>query len=201
MSDLSKPFPPEQYPINQSILNKGRQDKYEMVLTLPKSLLNHKDIIRSNDSVDFDSLQFSITGSPVPDIIIPAIAQPFQGQEIKISSHSRSPYENIFISFTVDNLYRNWWTIYKWLNILNDADESYYNKEGYAGSKAWEAMKEYTANFTIYGLDEYDNKVIRFDYEGCFPVSLQSPKFSDQDETEISSQFEFAFTFFKATLM
>jgi len=199
--DISKPLPPEQYPVSQSILNKGRQDKYEMVLSLPEALRNHKDIVRSNDKVDFDALQFSITGSPVPDIVVPAIGQQYQGQEVKISSHSRSPYENIFVTFRVDNLYRNWWTIYKWLELLNAAKASHYNADDIAAGEAWEAMQHYTANFTIYGLDEFNNRVIRFDYTGCFPVSVQSPKFSDQDESEISSQFEFAFTFFEATLV
>jgi len=192
---------PEKYDIDQSILNKTKGDKYFMVLSLPEALRGSKSKNRRNNKVDFDSLQFSITGSPVPDIIIPAIGQQYQGQELKISSHSRVPYENIFVSFKIDNLFRNWWVIYLWLDLLNDESKSFYNAKEISDGDATEALKEYTANFTVYGLDEYNNRVIRFDYEGCFPVSLKSPVYSDEDPNDISSQFEFAFTFFKASLV
>lgn len=199
MSDL-KPIP-DQYQIDQSILNKTRQDKFLMILNLPNALISKKTKERSNKRVDFDALQFSVFGAPVPDIIIPAIGQYYQGQELKVSSHSREPYENIFVDFTVDNLYRNWWVIYSWLNFLNDERVSYYDKDDISPKEAWEASEEYRANFTVFGLDEYDNPVIRFDYIGAFPVSLTSPKFSDQNPEEIRSGFEFAFTFFDASLV
>ena len=192
---------PEQYDTDQSILNKSRSDKYMLIMSVPEALRNHKSTERDNSKVDFDSLQFSVTGSPTPDIIIPAVGEEYAGQELKISSHSRESYETVFVTFTIDNLYRNWWVIYSWLDLLNDEGKSHYNAKEIANGNPWEAMKQYTADFTIYGLDEYNNNVIRFDYEGCFPVSLQSPKYSDDDPTIIKSQFEFAFTFFKATLV
>ena len=194
-------FIPKQYSLNQSILNKSRADKYTMILSLPEALRGHKSTERSNYKIDFDSLQFSITGSPIPDIVVPDIAQPYAGQHLKISSHSRKQYENIFVKFKIDNLYRNWWTVYYWLDILNNEKESRYNVNELGRYEAWEAMKDYTANFTVYGLDEYGNQIIRFDYEGAFPVSLTSPEYSDQNPDELESQFEFAFTFFTATLI
>ncbi len=62
-------------------------------------------------------------------------------------------------------------------------------------------MKDYTTKFTIYGLDEYNNKVIKFDYEGAFPLSVASPKYDDTTPNEITSKFEFAFSFFTSTLI
>jgi len=199
--DTKSLIQPDQYEINQSILNKSRGDKFIMVLNLPQALRSLKSSTRSNTKVDFDTLQFTIKGSPVPDIIVPAVFLPYGGQEIKLSSHSRKPYESVFIDFTVDNLYRNWWVIYQWLDLLNDEKYSYYNQNDFAKEEAWEAMKDYTANFTIYGLDEYNNKVIKFDYEGAFPLSVASPKYDDTTPNEITSKFEFAFSFFTATLV
>lgn len=192
---------PEQYEINQSVLNKSRKDKFLMVLSLPQALLDIKSSSRSNVKVDFNTLQFTIKGSPVPDIVVPALGLKYAGQEIKVSSHARNSYESVFVDFTVDNLYRNWWVIYQWLDILNDEKHSHYNENDFAKHEAWEAMKDYTANFTIYGLDEYNNPVIRFDYEGAFPLSLTSPKYDDKSSEEISSKFEFAFSFFTSTLI
>jgi hypothetical protein len=192
---------PEQYGIKQSTLNKSRSDKFLMILSLPEALRKLKSEERSNSKLDFDTLQFTITGSPAPDIVVPAVAQPYAGQELKISSHVRQSYESVFVDFRVDNLYRNWWAIYMWLNLLNDEKYAHYNKDQYALGNAWEAMKDYTTNFTVYGLDEYNNRVIQFDYEGAFPLSLKSPKYDDKNPEEISSQFEFAFTFFTAKLI
>jgi len=203
MSDVDKKtlIQPEQYDIKQSVLNKSRSDKFIMILTLPEALRKLKSDTRSNTKVDFDTLQFTIKGSPVPDIVIPAIGQRYAGQDLKISSHSRESYETVFIDFKVDNLFRNWWVIYQWLDLLNDESHSFYNENGFAMKEAWEAMQDYTANFTIFGLDEYNNRVIQFDYEGAFPTSLGSPKYDDTTADEIQSKFEFAFTFFKATLV
>ena len=199
--DTKSLIQPDQYEINQSVLNKSRSDKFLMVLNLPQALRDLKSSTRSNTKVDFDTLQFTIKGSPVPDIIVPAISLPYSGQEIKLSSHSRQPYESVFVDFTVDNLYRNWWVIYQWLDLLNDEKYSYYNQNDFAEEEAWEAMKDYTTKFTIYGLDEYNNKVIKFDYEGAFPLSVASPKYDDTTPNEITSKFEFAFSFFTSTLI
>lgn len=192
---------PIQYQDKQSILNKSRADKYKMILNLPDALRGSKSVERSNKKIDFNALQFTIYGSPVPDIIVPSVSQMYAGQQLKISSHTRSPYENVFIDFNIDNLYRNWWVVYYWLNLLNNERDSYYDKYNLGENEAWEAMKDYTANFTIYGMDEYNNNVIKFDYEGCFPVSVTSPKYSDRNPEQLESRFEFAFTFFRATLV
>jgi len=192
---------PDSYDITQSILNKGRSDKYIMVLTLPDALRKLKSEERSNTKIDFDTLQFTIKGTPVPDIIVPAVSQEYAGQALKISSHSRQTYENIFVDFKVDNLFRNWWVIYYWLNLLNDEKNSFYNYSDDAEREPHEALRDYSAKFTVFGLDEYNNRVIRFDYEGAFPVSITSPKYNDESPEEIRSRFEFGFTFFTATLI
>ena len=87
--DTKSLIQPDQYEINQSVLNKSRGDKFIMVLNLPQALRGLKSSTRSNTKVDFDTLQFTIKGSPVPDIIVPAVFLPYGGQEIKLSSHSR----------------------------------------------------------------------------------------------------------------
>lgn len=192
---------PISYGVDQSILNKSREDKFIMVLNVPTMLRDRISKERSNVKIDFDALQFSVFGAPVPDITVPVVEVGYQGQHIKISSHSRRPYENIRLDFTVDNLYRNWWVVYFWLNILNDAKQSFYNRGDIAEGEAWEALQQYSAMFTIYGLDEYDNRVIQFDYTGAIPVQLSSPKYSDRNPKEIEAGFEFGFSFFESKLI
>ena len=83
MSDKNKRIltQPEQYDMMQSVLNKSRTDKFLMILTLPQALRNLNAKQRNNSKLDFDSLQFTIKGTPVPDVIIPSIGQKYAGQE------------------------------------------------------------------------------------------------------------------------
>lgn len=187
--------------MNQAIYNKSRKDKFLFIMTLPPALQNIKSTIKSNSSVNLDKLQFSVYGTIVPNIIVPSVGVKYAGQELKISSHSRSPYENIFVDFDIDNEYVNYWVIYKWLDLLNDEKFSYYNKDQIADKKAQEALQDYSTIFTVYGIDEYNNNKIKFDYTGCFPVSLGGFKLNDRDPNIIQSQFEFSFTRFESELV
>ena len=60
--------------VDQSQFNKSRLDKFLLVIDLPNPL---KDILttdladRKNTSIISDSLQFSVYGSIVPEVIVP----------------------------------------------------------------------------------------------------------------------------------
>ena len=56
-------------------------------------------------------------------------------------------------------------------------------------------------NITIYGLDEYNNKTIKFDYIRAFPVALQGIEYNDRDSGEMECSFNFAYHQLKITLL
>ena len=58
----------------QSTLNKSRADKFRMVFTIPAALrkINRKQE-RSNFTIKEDSMQLSIYGTVVPEIVVPAL--------------------------------------------------------------------------------------------------------------------------------
>lgn len=186
---------------DQALQNKARNDKFIIVLNIPEPIRNIISTSRNNKKIDFDSLQFSVYGYPMPNVIVPAVGQMYGGHELKVSSHTKSAYDNITVDFDVDNNYKNWWVIYTWLDLLSDERNATYNYKNLSDEKPNKAFKEYTATFTIYGLDLNNNKVIRFDYEGCVPVSLTSPKYNDRDTAIMKAGFEFGFTFFTPTLI
>lgn len=183
----------------QSNLNRSRNDKFILIIDLPKALKNSYDRT-SEDFFNIDPLQLSIYGSPVPQISIPPINVPFGGQVYKTSSFTRPEYNPLNIKFLVDNGYKNYWTLWNWLNLFNDAKTSSskahksidYNITG-KDIDLTNPMSDYISNFSIYGLDEYNNKIISFFYKNAFPTNLSELNFSNQDPSEINCNVTFVF--------
>lgn len=181
--------------IKQSVLNKAKKDKFLLVFTLPRALREmnaRENSDRLDDKLVHDSLQFSIYGTVVPQIAVSTVEQNYSGQVFKFSGHHRPTYSNITVNFVIDNLFNNYWVIYKWINLVNHNKEAFFYKEQMPLQSA--PFEDYSTTFTVYGLDEYDNKKIQFDYIGVVPVSLGSINYNYQDPQQIDSTFEFSFS-------
>lgn len=189
----------------QAVLNKSRKDKYIMILSLPKCFRNinvTKQTVPDNSQVNLDTLQFSMYGSPVPEIIVPEMVTPFSGQNIMLSSHSREAYQPLSVLFTVDNEYKNYWYIWKWLDLLNGA------KKGIADPNKLlmtsydptvptatnTQLRDYTTNISIIGYDEYNQPKIEFKYIGALATRLGRIEYNYRDSGEIECSFTFAFS-------
>ena len=183
-------------PIEQSILNKVRKDKFLMILNVPKILRNiETDKIRSNDKVNLDALQFYIYGSPVPTISVPAIDAHFAGQPYHVSSYNRPPYSPISVNFTIDNRFENYWLLWKWLAVLNDPDQSFYNSKDVNAPREGlpECKYDYQTNLVVLGKDEYNNDVVKFTYKHAFITELGEITYDYRDPGEAECSFTFVF--------
>lgn len=195
--------------VEQSILNKAHKDKFLMILTVPDALRDiDSNLDRRDEKVISDSIQYSVYGTLVPKLTVDPIVTSYAGQAVKHSSHSRPAYENIFVNFTVDNQYNNYWMLFKWINVLNNNVEAIYDAENIKPNRFEfnnlvdpNLLEEYSTTITVFGLDEYDKRRIQFDYTGAFPVSLGSINFNYRDPGELETAFEFGFTQFKAKLL
>ena len=90
----------------QSILNKSRVDKFLLVFDLPPILKTFSNTLRSEEdgrSVKPDAVQFSIFGSMVPEITVPAIENRYAGNTLYVSSHSKNSYPPVNVKFNIDN--------------------------------------------------------------------------------------------------
>jgi hypothetical protein len=114
-----------------------------------------------------------------------------------VSTHAREPYEDITLGFTIDNRFKNWWTIWKWLDLLNDAKESYYDQKG-LGEPSLNYLRNYQVDFTVLGLDEYNKPAMKFIYTKCTPNHLGGINYDYKDPEEVSSEFTFSFSQFLA---
>lgn len=176
---------------SQAMLNKQRRDKFLLVMSLPQALKElDKKITRSSTSILFDSISFSVYGVVVPRIQISEVAARYAGQTLHVSSESRPPYPNVTVNFTIDNYFNNYWAIYTWLDLINNQKYNNLDNNDLVDSTTSEVYK---STFTLYGLDEYDNRIIQFDFTKAFPTSLGEINYSYRDATQIDTSFEFAF--------
>jgi len=189
-------------PYSQSIFNKSRKDKFLLILNLPKGLKGiDRKINRSDSTIKEDSLQFSVYGSIVPNIEIPATPLRYAGQTLHTSSLARPPYPPLTINFTVDNRFNNYWVIYKWLNILNDSKTGTYDNNDIMSNNNKSINNEYASNLSIFSLDEYDKRVIEFTYTNAFPTSLAGIDYNNRDAGEIETSATFNYSQFHASLV
>ena len=190
--------------IQQSILNKNRKDKFLLVLNLPPILKTVNKTTLAERSVNFlslDSLQYSIYGTVVPETSVPEVDLLYSGQTAKFTSYTRSAYKSITVNFTVDNEFNNWWVLWYWLNVINDSQESSYNYDGLVNPDKFTNLNNYQTNITVYGLDEFNNQKIQWDYTNAFITNLGEIAYNYREGGEIESSFTFAFGQLKCQLL
>lgn len=189
---------------SQSVLNKVRLDKFDLVLNLPKAF---KSITtkssRVQELVNLGYLQFSIYGAPVPAISVPAVEMPYAGQILHISSHARPAYPPLTVNFAIDNLFTNWWVLWKWLDLLNSARDSIYNAPVGAvpTSKVIGTLGDYATTITVFGLNEFNKRIIQFNYYGAFVTELSEITYNYRSTDEANSTFTLEYAQFDSELL
>lgn len=183
----------EEKEIVQSHLNKARDDKFLMVFDIPPMLKNYnrkteKD--RGKDTFITDSVQFSIYGTAIPEIIVPGVETKYSGNTLYVSSHAKASYPPISVKFKIDSRYNNYYTIYKWLNLLHDEYEGRFNTDDYPV----EVINDYKIPISVYALDEHNNKVMEFIYTDAFPISIDGIEYDYQAGEELVSGFTFVYS-------
>lgn len=179
----------------QSPFNKTRKDKFAMVIDIPQALKKiASKFERTPQTIIPDTLQFSVFGTVVPDITVPAVQSKYAGQTLSHTSHAREPYAPITVNFTVDNRFNNYWVIYTWLNLLNNDAVGIYDNNNLTtptktliNSGANSSYFQYKTAISIFGLDEYNKRVVEFKYTDAFPSTLGGIAYSYRDSDELES--------------
>jgi len=182
----------------QALLNKARLDKFILSLTVPEALKSTVSKVEravrhhSTPRAMPDMLQFSIYGVVVPSVTVLSNALPYTGQELKVTSHARSSYEDVTVNFTVDNQFNNYWYIWRWLDVLNDNKVGGYDARNETLPRR--LLEDYQTNFTIFGLNEYNKNTIEFTYTKAFPISLGEMMFNYRTTDEVECSLTFSFS-------
>jgi hypothetical protein len=183
-------------PTIQSSLNRASKDKFVMVLNLPYVLRNRSS---EDPLLDIEYLQINVSGTVVPAISIPAVELRYAGQSTNVSSHSRPNYPPLTVNFVVDNEYKNYYVLWKWLEVLNTPLESLYG-----GTDLDEMMTaqervnrgnqfEYQTALSILALNEYNEVVMEFQYKNCFITNLGQISYNYKEGEFIETTAEFQF--------
>jgi len=187
----------------QSVLNRPGKDKFLLILNLPQVLRKQT---AADELLNLDPLQISIYGTIVPAIQIPANEVRFSGQSYNVSSYSRPNYPPLTVNFIVDNKFRNYWVLWRWLSILNDPRNSKYSGtppelETYKDRVQSGYLTEYQSNFSIIGLNEYNQKTVEFYYYNAFITQLGGIQYDYTDNEFIKTTAEFQFSQFDVKLL
>ena len=181
--------------MQQAMLNKSRADKFLLVFDVPPILKEFsKKFNQTNSTIIPDSVQYSIFGTAVPEITVPAMENRYAGSTLYVSSHSKNPYPPVSVSFNVDNEYKNYWVIYQWLNLLHSEYEGRYNEREINTNAGDPTFKDYQTDLTIYGKDEFNNNRIKFTYTKAFPTTVEGVEYNYQNPDEIKSGFTFVYS-------
>lgn len=191
--------------MNQSILNRSRNDKFTFIMDLPKALKGKTDSVLQSEYTA-DQIQFTTFGSPVPSIAVPSIAVPYAGQVYNTSSMSRPVYNPLSLKFLIDNGYKNYWVLWQWLNLFNDNDDSstQITKPTFLKDneiRLENKVSDYTSTFSVFAMDEYNNKIIEFKYIHAFIRELSDIDYTFQGGSEITCTASFVFSRLEVNLI
>jgi hypothetical protein len=181
-------------PTLQSPLNRSSKDKFIMVLELPYVLRKRA---ATDPSIDINPLQISVYGSIVPDISVPEVDVKYAGQNFHVSAYARPNYPPLTVNFIVDNDYKNYFLLWKWLDSMNLAIEDYYG--GTANPTPFDRTMtgdqfEYQTTLSIIALNEYNETTIEFKYHRAFLSRLGGIQYSYRDGALIESSADFHFS-------
>ena len=194
--DVSQSIPFDMYGSdpNDSILNDSLNDSYQLVLDLPQFLkkLNLK-AGKSGEKFPLDKLETNIFSVNLPSISIPSKEVPFgQGGSLKTPGTRVEPYEPLNCEFVVDSRFKNYYVMNRWLDQMSHlSDES-----------SLTVANNVKANFAIYVLEEYKNRVARFVFEDAFPTKLSGLDLSTRNDGEpLTATVTFEYNFVKMKLL
>ena len=176
----------------QASLNKSSKDKFRLIFEIPPALKTiDKKLTVNTRNIDRDTLQFSVWGSIIPEIVVPATEIRYAGNTLYNSSHSRDSYPPNTVNFNVDNEFKNYWVIYRWLNLLHDQQDGYFDAKEIAED---ETYLQYMTNMEIQALDEYNNPTFKWVFTKSFPTVLGQIDYNNKDDGEIECQFTFVYS-------
>lgn len=176
----------------QSYLNKSRSDKFLLSFNIPTALKKINDkFVRSNTTINNDAVQFSVFGTIVPQLEVPAVEVRYAGSTLYQSSHSKNSYPPVTVDFTIDNRFSNYWVLYQWLNLLHDEKTGLFDRRNLIPEDKFD---EYQTNIILTAQDEYQNSLVTFTYTKAFPTSLGGITFNYRNAEEIACNFTFVYS-------
>jgi len=175
---------------NQSISNVTRKDKFKLIIDIPCALQNIIKETNSCSNLTIEKLILNVWGYLVPEFQINNNDVGYGGQVFSFSNLSRPAIPPITVNFTVDNNFKNYFILYKWLDFQNDEELSIFDGKNLHQNHTGR-INEYSSVFTIVALDEYDSEIAKWEFRNAYPISLGSLNISPRESTELETTVTF----------
>lgn len=176
----------------QSRLNKAVIDKWVFIFNIPKAMRRLISDKTGKGNIDTGAVQFSLKAVNVPDVTVQAISQPYGSGNLYVSSHAKDPFELLNIKFDIDNEFKNWSTIYEWLNLLHDEKYAIPDAKNKIDRKF--GVESYWTTLGLLGLDEYNVVKIKFEFTQAFPTKITGINFDYTQAEKLDATAVFAFS-------
>ena len=176
----------------QAALNKALVDKFRLIFNIPPALRGiNKKLATTNSQIDLDTMQFSVHGSVIPEIEVPATEIRYAGSTLFNSSHSKNSYPPNNVKFDIDNEFKNYWVIWKWLNLLHHEAAGLFDQDDQTSNDSY---LEYMTDISISSMDEYNKPVLTWTFTKAFPVTLGGIDYNYRTEEQVECNFSFAYS-------
>jgi hypothetical protein len=195
MSDVVKntTCPPEALPPKifgsaggTSELNNLYNDKFDTILDLPTCLRKFNRVNRDTDKeISLEKLELSVRSITIPDISIPATKVAYG-----VGSHTEAgtkydDFPDIDIQFKMDDNMSNYWSIYKWMQMLVDIEK------GVVGGFE---KDHYSTTYSVFLLGQYKKPIGLYTFHGVVPTKLGGYPLDNNTEGDvIYIDFSFAY--------
>lgn len=182
-------------PVIQSPLNRSHSDRYYFIMNLPEALKDSRNgyVAKNEDNgLGKEAVKWSLYSVDIPSINIKADALKYMGGNVYLSSHTKSPYSPLTISFKVDNKYKNYLTVYEWINFIYNEKEGHFDAENLAKGKS--GLDVYGTTISVVAIDEFANPVVQWVFTHAFPTELSPLQLNYQNTSEIECKATFVFS-------
>lgn len=187
--------------IIQPHLNKQRQDKFLLILSIPQILrtINTRNI-REDQYINLDSLQFSLFDIQIPRSTVPEIPVHYGQQNYNVTSYNRPAYPPVNVSFEVDNEFKNYWVLWKWLQLLNDPlNAQYAGKNMFPNGAPPSTFIEYNKLLQDFGTEYIDgnryqpNRKHQIEYYYNYVTTINVLSLDEYNNERAKFIFKYAF--------
>lgn len=147
-----------------SLLNSIQDDLSYIILDLPNCLKGF-NVTNCNEERDIslDSLELKVRSFPIPDIVLENEKIRYGVGSITNPIESLSDFDPITISFGLDDKLINYYTMYKWLNMVVDIEKGF----GTQYDKG-----DYSSKFHAFILNQNNRVIGCFTFHNVVPQSL-----------------------------
>lgn len=172
-----------------SNLNRLHDDSFDTILDLPKCLKNYNR--KNNDpkkEISLSSLELNVRNFPIPELNIGASKIAYGVGSVTESGNKYQDFGDITIQFKVNDTMSNYWTLYKWLNMLIDLEK------GVGGGFS---QNEISTTYSVFMLQQYKTPIGLWNFHGVTPVNLGGFNLTNNSNGEdLFIDFTFAFDYF-----